>query len=115
LTVKKPALKVLLHYTGCLESAVSLPVNYAKNANKAPAFVTKLKNAMMVGAKVVRGCDWDWDDQDGPNSVAGEGTVTGLADHYGWVGVTWDHGLSHQYRMGAVGKFDLMISCCQAR
>lgn len=59
-----------------------------------------VKNAMEVGAKVVRGRDWDWDDQDGPNGVAGEGTVTRLAElHSGWVVVTWDHGPSHQYRM----------------
>ena len=70
---------------------------------------TNMVKHMVVGAKVVRGLDWKWRDQDGPNGVAGEGTVTGEL-HNGWIDVTWDHGGSNSYRMGAEGKFDLKLS-----
>ncbi|XP_058454046.1 E3 ubiquitin-protein ligase Ufd4 isoform X2 [Malaya genurostris] len=59
------------------------------------------------GARVVRGVDWHWDDQDG--SPAGEGTVTGEI-HNGWIDVKWDHGLRNSYRMGAEGKYDLKLA-----
>lgn len=38
----------------------------------------------------------------------GEGTVTGEL-HNGWIDVTWDHGGSNSYRMGAEGKYDLKL------
>lgn len=56
---------------------------------------------------MVRGLDWKWRDQDG--SPAGEGTVTGEL-HNGWIDVTWDHGGSNSYRMGAEGKYDLKLA-----
>ncbi|XP_065095256.1 E3 ubiquitin-protein ligase Ufd4 isoform X4 [Ochlerotatus camptorhynchus] len=59
------------------------------------------------GARVVRGVDWHWDDQDG--NPTGEGTVTGEI-HNGWIDVKWDHGLRNSYRMGAEGKYDLKLS-----
>ncbi|XP_055645002.1 E3 ubiquitin-protein ligase Ufd4 isoform X2 [Toxorhynchites rutilus septentrionalis] len=59
------------------------------------------------GARVIRGVDWHWDDQDG--SPPGEGTVTGEI-HNGWIDVKWDHGLRNSYRMGAEGKYDLKLS-----
>ncbi|XP_070578123.1 E3 ubiquitin-protein ligase HECTD1-like isoform X2 [Ptychodera flava] len=62
---------------------------------------------MSVGARVVRGMDWKWRDQDG--SPPQEGTVTGEL-HNGWVDVTWDHGGSNSYRMGAEGKYDLQLA-----
>lgn len=40
--------------------------------------------------------------------AAGEGTVTGEL-HNGWIDVTWDHGGSNSYRMGAEGKYDLRL------
>lgn len=40
--------------------------------------------------------------------VSGEGTVTGEL-HNGWIDVTWDHGGSNSYRMGAEGKYDLRL------
>merc|ERR1719228_3009966 len=70
---------------------------------------TNMVKHMVVGAKVVRGLDWKWRDQDGPNGVAGEGTVTGEL-HNGWIDVTWDHGGRRGYRVGAEGKFDLKLS-----
>ena len=68
---------------------------------------THMLKHMVVGARVVRGLDWKWRDQDG--SPQGEGTVTGEL-HNGWIDVTWDHGGGNSYRMGAEGKFDLKLS-----
>ncbi|XP_053567838.1 E3 ubiquitin-protein ligase HECTD1 [Bombina bombina] len=62
---------------------------------------------MVPGARVVRGIDWKWRDQDG--SSQGEGTVTGEL-HNGWIDVIWDAGGSNSYRMGAEGKFDLKLA-----
>ncbi|CAG9766512.1 unnamed protein product [Ceutorhynchus assimilis] len=67
----------------------------------------QLLRYMTVGARVIRGVDWKWRDQDG--NPAGEGTVTGEL-HSGWIDVTWDHGGSNSYRMGAEGKYDLKLS-----
>uniref|UniRef100_A0A182NEF2 E3 ubiquitin-protein ligase n=1 Tax=Anopheles dirus TaxID=7168 RepID=A0A182NEF2_9DIPT len=59
------------------------------------------------GARVVRGVDWHWDDQDG--NPPGEGTV--IAEiHNGWIDVKWDHGMRNSYRMGAEGKYDLKLA-----
>ncbi|XP_052267734.1 E3 ubiquitin-protein ligase HECTD1-like isoform X2 [Dreissena polymorpha] len=62
---------------------------------------------MSPGARVVRGMDWKWRDQDG--TPAGEGTVSGEL-HNGWIDVTWDMGGSNSYRMGAEGKYDLQLA-----
>ncbi|XP_043553999.1 E3 ubiquitin-protein ligase HECTD1 isoform X6 [Chiloscyllium plagiosum] len=62
---------------------------------------------MVPGARVVRGIDWKWRDQDG--NPPGEGTITGEL-HNGWIDVTWDAGGSNSYRMGAEGKFDLKLA-----
>ena len=40
--------------------------------------------------------------------LQGEGTVTGEL-HNGWIDVMWDHGGANSYRMGAEGKYDLMV------
>ncbi|XP_071056058.1 E3 ubiquitin-protein ligase Ufd4 isoform X3 [Onthophagus taurus] len=86
-----------------------------KAAKEADAILKKqrklLKAQMLkhitVGARVVRGMDWKWRDQDG--NPPGEGTVTGEL-HSGWIDVTWDHGGSNSYRMGAEGKYDLKLA-----
>ncbi|EDW64541.1 E3 ubiquitin-protein ligase Ufd4 [Drosophila virilis] len=57
------------------------------------------------GARVVRGVDWRWDDQDG----SCQGTITGEI-HNGWIDVKWDHGVRNSYRMGAEGKYDLKLA-----
>lgn len=59
------------------------------------------------GARVIRGPDWRWDDQDGNPPC--EGVVTGDI-HNGWIDVKWDHGLRNSYRMGAEGKYDLKLA-----
>ncbi|XP_076297611.1 ubiquitin fusion-degradation 4-like isoform X1 [Lasioglossum baleicum] len=63
---------------------------------------------LVVGARVARGLDWKWRDQDGIPPGFCEGTVTGEL-HNGWIDVTWDHGGSNSYRMGAEGKYDLRL------
>uniref|UniRef100_A0A1L8DSR6 E3 ubiquitin-protein ligase n=2 Tax=Nyssomyia neivai TaxID=330878 RepID=A0A1L8DSR6_9DIPT len=63
------------------------------------------------GARVVRGVDWRWDDQDGNPPC--EGTVTGEI-HNGWIDVKWDHGVRNSYRMGAEGKYDLKLANCDS-
>ncbi|XP_055683179.1 E3 ubiquitin-protein ligase Ufd4 isoform X4 [Lutzomyia longipalpis] len=63
------------------------------------------------GARVVRGVDWRWDDQDGHPPC--EGTVTGEI-HNGWIDVKWDHGVRNSYRMGAEGKYDLKLANCDS-
>lgn len=59
------------------------------------------------GARVVRGPDWRWDDQDGTPPC--EGSVSGDI-HNGWIDVQWAHGLRNSYRMGAEGKYDLKLA-----
>ncbi|KAK7103616.1 E3 ubiquitin-protein ligase HECTD1-like isoform X2 [Littorina saxatilis] len=71
---------------------------------------TQVLKQMVPGARVVRGMDWKWRDQDG--NPPGDGTVTGEL-HNGWVDVTWDAGGSNSYRMGAEGKFDLALAASQ--
>ncbi|XP_032355679.1 E3 ubiquitin-protein ligase HECTD1 [Etheostoma spectabile] len=70
-------------------------------------FRSQVMKYIVPGARVVRGIDWKWRDQDG--NPSGEGTVTGEA-HNGWIDVTWDSGGSNSYRMGAEGKFDLKLA-----
>lgn len=70
-------------------------------------FRSQVMKYIVPGARVVRGIDWKWRDQDG--NPPGEGTVTGEA-HNGWIDVTWDSGGSNSYRMGAEGKFDLKLA-----
>uniref|UniRef100_A0A336LX55 E3 ubiquitin-protein ligase n=1 Tax=Culicoides sonorensis TaxID=179676 RepID=A0A336LX55_CULSO len=65
---------------------------------------------IVKGARVIRGVDWRWEDQDG--SPPCEGTVTGEI-HNGWIDVKWDHGVRNSYRMGAEGKYDLKLVNCE--
>ena len=58
---------------------------------------TNIVKHIVTGARVVRGIDWKWRDQDNPTGSGGVGTVTGEL-HNGWIDVTWDHGGSNSYR-----------------
>ena len=49
--------------------------------------------------------DFFWKDGTPP----ADGTITGEL-HNGWIDVTWDHGGSNSYRMGAEGKYDLRLA-----
>ncbi|XP_017786198.1 PREDICTED: E3 ubiquitin-protein ligase HECTD1 isoform X3 [Nicrophorus vespilloides] len=94
---------------------VSVCDDLGKAAKEADAHLKKQRKLLkaqmlkhiMMGAKVVRGMDWKWRDQDG--NPPGEGTVNGEL-HSGWIDVTWDHGGSNSYRMGAEGKYDLKLA-----
>ncbi|XP_039598288.1 E3 ubiquitin-protein ligase HECTD1 isoform X2 [Polypterus senegalus] len=70
-------------------------------------FRSQVMKYIVPGARVVRGIDWKWREQDG--NPPGEGSVTGEA-HNGWIDVTWDAGGSNSYRMGAEGKYDLKLA-----
>ncbi|XP_034233940.1 uncharacterized protein LOC117640978 [Thrips palmi] len=64
---------------------------------------------LKVGARVMRGRDWDWGNQDGSGlgRVTSKGLLMRLA---GVVGVRWDNGHENVYRMDAGDdKFDLAV------
>uniref|UniRef100_A0A2C9JXE4 RING-type E3 ubiquitin transferase n=1 Tax=Biomphalaria glabrata TaxID=6526 RepID=A0A2C9JXE4_BIOGL len=69
-----------------------------------------LAQGIYAGAKVCRGPDWDWANQDG-----GEGKVGRVTDIRGWdnesgrsvAHVIWSSGSTNVYRMGHKGKVDL--------
>lgn len=93
---------------------VSICDDIGKGAKEAEAKIRKERRQIraqlkhiITGARVVRGVDWRWDDQDG----CCEGTVTGEI-HNGWIDVKWDHGGRNSYRMGAEGKYDLKLANC---
>ena len=65
-----------------------------------------LQKQIVAGARVVRGGDWKWQNQDDSKA---EGTVIGDMQN-GWVEVYWDNGGFNLYRMGAEGKFDLSLA-----
>ncbi|CAI5448918.1 unnamed protein product [Caenorhabditis angaria] len=66
--------------------------------------MNRMKNNETKGAKVIRGKDWRWDDQDG-----GEGKIGKIVrgPESGWVDVVWENGYSNSYRYGASGHFDV--------
>ncbi|XP_030842660.1 E3 ubiquitin-protein ligase MIB2 isoform X3 [Strongylocentrotus purpuratus] len=65
---------------------------------------------LLPGARVVRGADWDWGDQDG-----GDGKAGNIINIRGWeqesgrsvANVTWGTSLTNVYRIGHKGKVDL--------
>lgn len=63
---------------------------------------------MDIGCRVVRGPDWEWDDQDG-----GEGSLGVVVevdkDIKGTVWVQWETGRRANYRAGFEGKMDLTV------
>ena len=58
-----------------------------------------------LGLRVVRGPDWQWEDQDGGEGFVG--TVAVLEE--GGVIVQWDMGRRCRYRCGRENKFDLRV------
>jgi len=60
------------------------------------------------GARVRRGPNWKWGDQDG--GPGGLGTFRGMdPSSKGWARVEWDSGVTNNYRMGAEGAVDLEV------
>ncbi len=72
-----------------------------------------LMQGIFVGAKVQRGPDWDWGNQDG-----GKGKIGRVVDIRGWDGesgrsvanVIWASGITNVYRVGHKGKVDLTVA-----
>lgn len=94
--------------TGVCEDLGKAAREAEANVRKARRLVrTQVMKHLIIGARVQRGLDWKWRDQDGIPS--GEGTIIGDL-HNGWIDVTWDHGGSNSYRMGAEGKYDLQLA-----
>lgn len=67
---------------------------------------------IFAGARVIRGVDWQWDDQDSGNGKRGK--VTEIQD---WSAasprsaayVLWDNGTKNLYRVGFEGMMDLKV------
>ncbi|XP_038061729.1 E3 ubiquitin-protein ligase MIB2-like [Patiria miniata] len=64
------------------------------------------------GARVMRGPDWEWEDQDGGEGKVG--TVSevsgGEGTHRSWVAVKWPGRSTNKYRRGHEGKLDLQYT-----
>uniref|UniRef100_U3IT99 RING-type E3 ubiquitin transferase n=1 Tax=Anas platyrhynchos platyrhynchos TaxID=8840 RepID=U3IT99_ANAPP len=88
-----------------------------ETAHSQPVVVSPRQNLTRItlkgtfqGAKVVRGPDWEWGNQDG-----GEGKTGRVVDIRGWdvetgrsvASVTWADGTTNVYRVGHKGKVDL--------
>eukprot|EP00741_Cyanophora_paradoxa_P009910 tig00000157_g9600.t1 len=68
-----------------------------------------LTPAEVVGATVVRGKDWKWDNQDGGSGKTG--VVSGVSNTAGWISVTWDEGeQGKRYRWGDEKCYDVRIT-----
>uniref|UniRef100_A0A6B2L7X6 RING-type domain-containing protein n=1 Tax=Arcella intermedia TaxID=1963864 RepID=A0A6B2L7X6_9EUKA len=73
-------------------------VKQKRSAGEAVRFVD-------IGARVKRGQDWHWGNQDGPGEI---GTIIGDGGTSSdWARVKWDHSPSNCYEVGANGKFCL--------
>jgi hypothetical protein len=83
------------------------------------------RQTSQLGARVIRGIDWKWNDQDRINmdeqessenfeqssNHLGEGTVIGVdTPDAGWLEVIWDNGVFNFYRMGHNQKWDLALA-----
>ena len=69
---------------------------------------TSYTDTSCSSARVRRGRDWKWEDQDGGDTEDSIGTVSGEAEAEGWCRVTWDKGGSNSYRVG-VEYLDLCL------
>ncbi len=77
-------------------------------ASPAPMSGPELARLMKLGARVVRGADWKWGEQDGP--PPSQGRIIGELGEDGWIRVQWDNGSTNSYRMGKEGKYDLKLA-----
>ncbi|XP_048524463.1 E3 ubiquitin-protein ligase HERC2 [Dendroctonus ponderosae] len=107
----------LLKQTGCDQALVRKVSEFyvlyadAVDVNRPRARVlngSELTKLMKIGAKVARGADWKWGDQDG--IPPGEGRIIGELGEDGWIRVEWSNGTTNSYRMGVEGKFDLTVT-----
>ncbi|KAL3861794.1 hypothetical protein ACJMK2_007813 [Sinanodonta woodiana] len=96
----------LLHSFQRFDTATSKGVKVPKRLNS----VKVQAWGIVSGARVVRGPDWDWGNQDG-----GEGKIGKVTDVRGWdsesgrsvAAITWASGSTNVYRVGHKGKVDL--------
>lgn len=72
-----------------------------------------MSDAIECGLRVVRGVDWQWDDQDGGNGCVGTIVDVGSGGNSKGpnqtVVVLWDYGFKAYYRFGYQGKDDLRV------
>ena len=64
------------------------------------------------GARVIRGVDWQWEDQDGGNGRRGKVTEVqdwSAASPRSAAYVIWDNGAKNLYRVGFEGQADLKV------
>ncbi|KAK7069478.1 E3 ubiquitin-protein ligase mib2, partial [Halocaridina rubra] len=93
-----------IRYETVTSKGVEVPQR--KNGNKINL------QGIFVGARVIRGPDWDWGNQDG-----GEGKCGRVTEIRGWdnesgrsvANVTWVCGSTNVYRVGHKGKVDLKV------
>lgn len=64
---------------------------------------SKIVTTRDIGARVVRGRNWDWGEQ-GNNTT---GTIIEGGGSLGWTKVKWDNGDNNCYRIGDGNKYDL--------
>ncbi|GIQ80540.1 hypothetical protein KIPB_001354 [Kipferlia bialata] len=76
-------------------------------ARPVPEMAVTSPGSLRVGAYVVRGPSWEWDDQDG--GVGTKGKITGPFRD-GWVRVEWPSGAINTYRAGADQEYDLLYA-----
>ncbi|XP_045169286.2 uncharacterized protein LOC123532018 [Mercenaria mercenaria] len=86
-------------------TTTSAPRTHATTAP--PTAGPGLANDMYIGARVQRGRDWKYGNQDGN----GSGSVRQLPPDVpsGWVQVEWDNGYLNNYRLGAENAYDIMF------
>jgi len=72
-----------------------------------------ISSGIAVGLRVVRGDDWQWEDQDGGEGFVGTvvevGGQGGSMNPDNTVVVVWDTGVRSNYRAGYDGKDDLRV------
>ncbi|XP_052698866.1 uncharacterized protein LOC128176508 isoform X2 [Crassostrea angulata] len=82
----------------CLKKSLYRPVDRieAEGGEDLNRFEERNPQMPPLGARVKRGRDWVWDDQDS----LGPGTVIGHCKNMGWLTVEWDTGSRNIYRYG---------------
>ena len=70
---------------------------------------TAMRSELITGARVVRGPNWKWGDQDGGTGNVGVVTAGTDSRTDKWVSVKWNsNSRTNLYRYGADGAFDVM-------
>ena len=87
---------------------ISVSVCGEQGVEHQPFTLRTTRMELKDGDRVIRGPDWNWDNQDGGEGK--QGTVTKCSQH-GWATVRWDKTprKTNDYRWGAEGSFDLKI------